>query len=39
MFQQSLSAPARFLHFEAAFLACAPQLSSVYTKQFKGNDE
>jgi hypothetical protein len=29
----------KVLHFEAAFLACAPQLSSVYTKQFKGNDE
>ncbi len=25
--------------FQAAFLACAPQLSSVYTKRFKGNDE
>jgi hypothetical protein len=29
----------KVLHFEAAFLACAPQLSSVNTKQFKGNDE
>jgi hypothetical protein len=29
----------KVLQFEAPFLACAPQLSSVHTKQFKGNDE
>jgi hypothetical protein len=34
-----LERTSKVLHFEAAFLACAPQLSSVYTKQFKGNDE
>jgi hypothetical protein len=29
----------KVLQFEAPFLACAPQLSSVHTKQFKGNDQ
>jgi hypothetical protein len=34
-----LERTSKVLHFEAAFLACAPQLSSLHTKQFKGNDE